>query len=124
MNFRLQAATILAGLMAVAASGQTNPGTQLAWSADHLETNTTVNQFTAEYRFGVTNISDAEVIIDHLKPSCTCTSAKMPSQPWHLPPHAGGVIEVSVNLSGKAGIFDKTVGVYFTDTNAPHKVLR
>ena len=100
------------------------PETPLLWSSDHLETNTTATQATADYVFSVTNVSDAEIVIDHVKPSCSCTSAKMPNQPWHLAPHTGGQIQVSVDLKGKMGTFDKTVGIYFADTNQPPKFLR
>ena len=117
-------AAILAGFVVLLVVAQTNPETQLVWSADHLEISTTAAQATAEYSFGVTNISDAEVVIKDARASCSCTTAQLPSKPWHLLPHTGGEIKVSVNLAGKMGTFDKTVSIFFADTNAPHKVLR
>jgi mono/diheme cytochrome c family protein len=111
-------------LLAFPGRAGATPETQLVWSSDHLETNTTATQATADYVFGVTNVSDSEVVIEHAKPSCSCTTAKMPSEPWHLAPHTGGQMLVSVDLKGKMGTFDKTVGVYFADTNQPPKFLR
>lgn len=129
MKLKLHAVMSLAGWAAFSGIAEESkpaaaPQPPLVWSSEHLETTTTNNQGTAEYRFGVTNGSDAEVVIDHVKPSCTCTTATMPSQPWHLLPHTGGEVKVSVNLFGKSGTFDKTVGVYFADSNTPPKFLR
>ncbi len=79
---------------------------------------------SAEFSFGVTNISDSEVVIDRVKASCSCTVAKLPSQPWHLAPHTNGQIGVTVDLKGKIGTFDKTINVFFADKNVLPKVLR
>ncbi len=122
-------ATFLSMLMALSAAAQTNqpaasPGARLVWNSEHQETNVTATQATADYVFSVTNVSETEVIIERVNPSCSCTSAKMPSQPWHLPPHAHGDMQVSVNLLGKAGTFDKTVGVFFSNSNMPPQFLR
>ena len=100
-----------------------SPLTQLAWDADRKETNTGPNQATAGFSFGVTNISDSEVVIDHVKGSCSCTVAKLPSQPWHLAPHTNGQIGVAVDLKGKFGDFEKRLTVFFADKNTPPKIL-
>lgn len=121
---KTQATAILAALAALSAIAQPKPETQLVWSTDHLEANTTATQASADYNFGVTNISDSEVVINNAIPSCSCTSAQLPSKPWCLLPHTGGEIKVSVNLAGKMGTFDKTVAIYFADTNMPRKILR
>jgi mono/diheme cytochrome c family protein len=89
----------------------------LAWDAVLKELTTTNGQATAEFSFGVTNISDANVVIDRVMTSCGCTVAKLPSQPWILEPHKDGKIEVTVNLAGKSGTIFKTVTV--VSTNAP-----
>jgi Protein of unknown function (DUF1573) len=83
--------------------------TQLVWESEHKEAATKDTQISAEFCFGVTNISDSEVVIDRVKASCSCTVAKLPSQPWHLAPHTNGQIGVSVDLKGKIGTFDKTL---------------
>jgi len=89
----------------------------LAWDATHKDSKPEMGAPTANFQFLVTNISDAEVVIARLQASCSCTVGKLPSQPWHLAPHADGHIDVTVNLAGKSGKIFKTVTVYFT--NAP-----
>jgi mono/diheme cytochrome c family protein len=65
----------------------------------------------ADFVFSVTNVSDAEVVIERAQPSCGCTVAQLPAQPWHLAPGAHGEIPVSVDLAGKTGDLVKTVTV-------------
>lgn len=89
----------------------------LAWDAPMKELSTTNGQATANFFFAVTNVSESLVVIDRVMTSCGCTVAKLPSQPWLLPPHSDGKIDVSVNLAGKSGTIFKTVTV--VSTNAP-----
>jgi|HubBroStandDraft_6_1064221.scaffolds.fasta_scaffold96221_2 mono/diheme cytochrome c family protein len=124
MKLKVYVAVIFTLIVAFAAHGQSQPAAQLAWSAEHLETNATFTQPAAQFIFSVTNISDSEVVIADARPSCHCTTAQLPSKPWHLLPHASGQINVSVDLKGKMGSFDKTIGIYFADTNAPRTTLR
>jgi mono/diheme cytochrome c family protein len=100
-----------------------DPSAQLAWSSEHLQQSTRPEQSSAQFVFGVTNISDSEVVIDHVRPSCSCTVAKLPSQPWHIAPHAGGKIGVSINLLGKAGTVNKTLAVFFADVAVPKTLM-
>src|SRR5947209_2157713 len=95
----------------------------LVWNPEHLEIVPKLNEPTVEFSFGVTNTSDSEVVIDHVQPSCSCTVAKLPSEPWHLAAHANGQVAVTVDLKGKAGQFDKHLTVFFADTELPPKVL-
>ncbi len=105
------------------ASAQTvpPPGTTsrepLVWDALQKEANPAPGAPTADFVFGVTNVSDSEVIINSVRTSCGCTVAKLPSQPWILAPHTNGEIKVSVNLAGKFGTIYKTITVI--STNAP-----
>jgi mono/diheme cytochrome c family protein len=100
-----------------------SPLTQLAWRTEHQEASPKPSDLTADFTFAFTNISDSEIVIQKVKPSCSCTVAKLPAEPWHLPPHTNGEIGVSVNLKGKAGEFTKTLTVMFEASNVPPKLL-
>lgn len=123
MNVNIRVAAIFAGLMALSVRGEVAPGSRLAWSAEHLETNATFTQPAAQFSFEVTNISDAEVVINDAKGSCSCTTAQLPSKPWHLPAHGSGEVKVNVDLHGKMGTFTKTVSIICEGTTAPQKIL-
>jgi mono/diheme cytochrome c family protein len=114
----------LPNLSTPTAHQEESPLTQLAWSTDHLQASPKPNDLTADFSFAFTNISDSEIVIDHVQASCSCTVAQLPSRPWHLPAHTNGQLGATVNLKGKDGQFDKTLTVYFGDTNVPPKVLR
>src|SRR5579864_4224929 len=62
-------------------SAPSSPSTQLAWETDFKRMVPKENDMTAEFTFGLTNISDSEVVIDHVTATCSCTVAKLPSQP-------------------------------------------
>jgi mono/diheme cytochrome c family protein len=113
-------AAILAGAAVRVFAGGSSP---LVWEPEHLEVVPKLNEPTVEFSFGVTNTSDSEVVIDHVQPSCSCTVAKLPSEPWHLLPHTNGQVSVTVDLRGKAGQFDKHLTVFFANTEMPPKVL-
>lgn len=85
----------------------------LTWDADLKEVTPKPGEMVAKFVFSVTNVSDAEVVLTDAKPSCGCTEATMPSKPWHLAAHSNGVINVGVNLAGKAGTIYKWVDVTY-----------
>jgi mono/diheme cytochrome c family protein len=60
------------------------------------------------------------VVIDNVKPSCGCTAAQLPSQPWHLRPKETAKFGALVDLRGKTGTLYKTIDVI--STNAPKKL--
>ncbi len=66
---------------------------------------------TARFTYKVVNVSTSEVVIDDVKPSCGCTTAELPSKPWHLAPHETNKMEVLVDLRGKEGKLLKTIAV-------------
>ncbi len=98
------------------------PAGPVVWDTLQQESSPKSGDATANFVFSVTNISAGEVIIDHAQGSCSCTVAKLPSQPWHLVPHTNGQINVSVNLAGKSGTLFKTVTVFYS--NLPPTILR
>jgi mono/diheme cytochrome c family protein len=92
----------------------------LKWDAETKEYNAKPGEATAPFSFWLTNISSAEVLINGVRTSCGCTVAKLPSQPWRIPPGSNGPIEVTVSLAGKSGLIAKGVTV---DTSAGIKQL-
>ena len=99
------------------------PEVQLAWETDHKEMAAKEGQLTADFSFAFTNTSDSEVVIEEVKTSCSCTVAKMPSQPWHLPSHTNGHVDATVDLKGKDGEFQKKLIVYFASKDVQPKLL-
>ncbi|MCL5097927.1 MAG: c-type cytochrome [Candidatus Omnitrophica bacterium] len=93
----------------------------LAWDSMVKEYKAKKGETNAILTFSVTNISPTEVVIRGLLPSCGCTVAKMPSQPWRLAPGAGGQIQVNVDLRGKFGKLHKFISA---DTSVGLKLLR
>jgi mono/diheme cytochrome c family protein len=86
----------------------------LAWDATSKEYHAKTNELASTVTFYVTNISPDAVIIRHLIPSCGCTAAQMPAQPWELSPGASGPISVTTDLRAKRGTLDKTLQVAST----------
>jgi mono/diheme cytochrome c family protein len=91
----------------------------MAWDSVIKEASVTNGVLTASFVFRGTNISATNVIITHTQTSCGCTVAKLPSEPWVLPPGSNGEIEVEVNLAGKVGSIAKGVQVYLTNQPMP-----
>jgi mono/diheme cytochrome c family protein len=86
----------------------------LKWDAELKEYASKPGEMTAPFTFWLTNVSSAEVLIKSVRTSCGCTVAKLPAQPWHIPPGGTGPIDVTVNLAGKGGTISKGVTVEST----------
>jgi mono/diheme cytochrome c family protein len=84
----------------------------LVWDATTKATNVTDNTAFANFVFNFSNASSNPVVIVNVRPSCGCTTAKLPPLPWTLPPGAKGQIEATVNLAGKSGTLYKSLTVY------------
>jgi len=63
------------------------------------------------------------VTILSVRPSCGCTTTKLPPLPWTLAPGTNGQMEATVNLAGKSGTLYKTLGVY-TDKGSKTLLLK
>ena len=88
------------------------PDNILAWDAASKETNVIANTKTAQFIFDFTNISSAPIVIMSVRPSCGCTTTKLPTLPWTLAPGTNGQIEATVNLYVDTGTLYKTLMVY------------
>ncbi len=65
----------------------------------------------AEITFEVTNRGAQTVVIDAVEPSCGCTIAEMPADPWRLAPGASGRLRLKIDLTGKTGELTKSVRI-------------
>jgi mono/diheme cytochrome c family protein len=92
----------------------------IKWDADTKESTSKPGEADAKYTFWLTNVSSSVVLINSVRTSCGCTVAKLPAQPWHIPPGSNGPIEVTLSLAGKSGLISKGVTV---DTSAGIKQL-
>jgi len=88
-------------------------GPTLAFDHDVKEYNAKAFEMYAPFTFYVTNVWTNDVTINNVKPSCGCTTAKLPAVPWVLHPGDSGAVEAKVNLAGKMGSITKTL-TFFT----------
>ena len=96
------------------------PDDVLAWDQVNKEYQAKPGELTAPFSFALTNVSNEELTINWVRPSCGCTVAKLPPTPWKLAPGEGGNIELNVDLRGKFGTLSKYVSV---DTTKGQKML-
>ena len=96
------------------------PDTVLQWDATEKEVHPKVGELDAAFSFAVTNVSETNVTINWVRPSCGCTVAKLPPTPWILKPGEGGTIDFNLDLRGKSGTLSKYVSV---DTSHGQKIL-
>jgi mono/diheme cytochrome c family protein len=99
------------------------PDGVLAWDGESKETNVTANAAVAGFVFNFTNVSSSPIVILNVRPSCGCTTAKLPPLPWTLPPGTNGRMLATVNLAGKSGTLYKSLDVY-TDKGAKALLLK
>ena len=83
----------------------------LVWDAEMKEASPAAGEATANYTFWFTNTSSQEVVINAVRTSCGCTTAKLPTMPWHVSPGTNSPLEVSIDLRGKSGVISKAVTV-------------
>lgn len=80
----------------------------LTWDAPLKKHTVTPGETNVHFAFQVTNTAtDGEIVINAVRPSCGCTTAKVPPLPWHLKPGADGQIEAVVDITGKHGTVSK-----------------
>jgi hypothetical protein len=106
--------TAAAGSQIARAAARAEP---LVW--DTITNNATAKPgaISAHLFFTAKNVSTQDVVIDGVKTSCGCTSAKMPSDPWRLAPGESGRMEITVDLRSKTGKLLK--GVFIQSATAP-----
>ena len=93
----------------------------LRFDATEKEVHAQPGETTAMLVYSVTNVSTTNVVINWVRPSCGCTSARVPPMPWTLKPGEGGDMEFSIDLRGKYGVLSKYISV---DTSHGQKFLQ
>ena len=83
----------------------------LRFDATEKEYHAQPGEITATLVFNVTNVSTTNVVINWVRPSCGCTSAKVPPTPWTLKPGEGGQMEFSIDLRAKYGVLSKYISI-------------
>ena len=111
------------GSLVLAACGcATLPQTdRLAWDSVEKTYTARLGENSIQVTFTVTNVSNSEVIIQSVTPSCGCTTVRLPENLWRLGPGASIVIEASVDLSGKQGRISKSITV--ESSAGPHELI-
>jgi mono/diheme cytochrome c family protein len=90
-------------------------GTNLVFDATTKYYDAKVTDSTAAFKFSITNVWTNEITVDRMDTSCGCTVATMPANPWHIGPGEHGIVDVTVNLEGKAaGQMTKFVTLYLS----------
>ncbi len=73
---------------------------------------------TFEFRF--TNVGNAPIILENVRPSCGCTTPIWPKEP--VLPQETGVIKVVYNSKGRIGQFNKSVSITSNASQATKKL--
>ena len=103
------------GQPGVAAAQPVQPAVHpLVWDAMIKEYTAQPGDTTNMFAFTVTNNSNTEIVINAVRPSCGCTIAALPSNPWKLAPGASGTTYATINFAGKTGIVNKSLYVEST----------
>ncbi len=92
----------------------------LVFDAENKEYAAQPGELTIPLTFLVTNVAAKEVVIHQLRPTCGCTLAEMPAQPWKLAPGDHGEIHLTVDLRGRRGTLGKSV---FVDSSEGYKSI-
>ena len=97
-----------------AASPEPAAKPEIVWDAHMKEIHVPQAEQVATIFFEFTNISPVEVVFTVVRPSCGCTTAKLPPLPWTNAPGATGRMDFSINVAGKTGTLFKQVTVEST----------
>ncbi|MFO1487751.1 MAG: DUF1573 domain-containing protein [Verrucomicrobiota bacterium] len=89
----------------------------LQWDSVTKTYNAAVGQTNAPFTFAVTNVSAERVLIYDISTTCECTLAQLPSRPWPLAPGNGGVIQATLDLSGRTGAVTNYLIVFTSKGN-------
>lgn len=95
----------------------------IAFDAVQKEVTVTNGTSDAHFTFNLTNISSGDVTINYVQPSCSCTVAKLPSQPWKIAPKEGGQISATMGLSGVPPGGSKTKTLYVSSDKGNKTLL-
>lgn len=92
-------------------ANQPMPNGIIAWDSEMKTVDATDGQEFARFTFSFTNVTTNIVAILNVHPSCGCTTAEIPAQPWILTPGTNATMRIKVDLEGKFGTLFKFVDV-------------
>jgi mono/diheme cytochrome c family protein len=101
-----------ASMAAPVQPGQTNA---LVWDSMNKEYKAAVGDTNTFLTFTATNTGPNQVVIRSVRPSCGCTIATMPANPWILPPGGSGSFKINTDLRGKRGALRKYIVIDSTE---------
>jgi mono/diheme cytochrome c family protein len=84
----------------------------LVFDAETKQYDASPGEQVAPFTFNLTNVWTNEIVVERVHASCGCTTASLPSEPWHIPPNGSGSVKVQVKLAGKMGLIIKTLTFY------------
>jgi mono/diheme cytochrome c family protein len=87
-------------------------GPALVFDSETKQYDASPGEAVAPFVFKLKNAGTNEIVIEQVKASCGCTTASMPTIPWHVPPGGGGDVHAQINLAGKMGLVTKTLTFY------------
>ena len=64
-----------------------------------------------QFIFNLTNATAGDVVITGVRPSCGCTTTKLPALPWRLGPGMNGQIEADVEHLEDALAIERAAGI-------------
>jgi mono/diheme cytochrome c family protein len=94
-------------------------GPFLVWDAMNKDYAAKTGETTNLFIFNATNVSTRPVYIEKLTPSCGCTVATLPAQPWLLAPGSNGAVRITINFAGKVGLVTKFIRVDAFEKESP-----
>ena len=110
--FLCLAGTSFAAQEPATAATKSNP---LVWDAMVKEMTVKPMQDTNEFIFWVTNTATTNVVLTNIHPSCGCTVAKLPKEPWNMAPGEFGRVSAVMTFSGLSGAVEKLLTVYTSE---------
>ena len=116
----LRSAPLLALAVILHAASLTLSAQTLKWNAISQTRLAAPGETNLLFTFSLTNITGGDVVVTGVRPSCGCTTAKLPPLPWRLAPGKDGQIEANVDIRGKRGMISKVV---FVDSPAGTNML-
>lgn len=102
---------LLGSVRAAVASEKNSTTNLLAWDAVSKTNLAKAGELISRFEFTATNLTDSEILVDQVTPSCGCTTARLPDHPWRLAPHGSGRVEFAVDLRLQHGVLFKTADV-------------
>ena len=92
----------------------------LTWNTMAQDHQPKLGEITNQFTFYVTNTGPTVISNIAVRPSCGCTIAQLPFQPWKLGPGESGPVTATVNFAGKWGLLTKML---FVDSSAGSQTL-